>query len=447
MAPRTAILFLAALLFHAAILPAAPSQRELDVAHEVVQEYVTQLEQRCYYPLTIPGILDGVVRELNRFGIGAERGRDTPLAQVPDAEAWQTLRDRLATLAAQPGQRLSPQALVDQALTAHSKTIDVWSRYITPEDVSRIQGARNSDITSIREGPVKTRTSAAGGIGMTLREVSGEFFCYPFPDSAAQKAGVQPGDKLISVDGQRVTNRPQEVVAAWFQGVPGSKLTLQLQSSGRDLPALEIQRVVDESSPILVTEELGALVLRVRRMPDGVAELIHKALKDQPPESPVTLDFRGCPGGSMLAAVDVSALFLEPGKLIFSLVERGQPPVEYRSEKPARLHPGHIYLLQDENTGSAAEIIIAALVENLPGKAISQGAPTRGKGVVQDPIPLLSGGILRLTTGMMFGPGGKTWNGSGLLPSENAPNGIYPADALKVQDRLARPRVPVKLVD
>ncbi len=444
-------LLAAAVLTGRGRLHAAPPERQLAAARATAEEYVAQMEKRCYYPVTVPEILDGVVREMGTFGTGAERSREFHLTQSPPEEAWQVFQERLRTLTSQPGQRISPLAVVEGALITHSRTVDSWSRFISPEDVTRMEEARASDIATLRKGPIKARTGPSGGVGMTLREVGGDFFCYPFPDSPAQTAGIQPGDKLVSVNGQAVTSRPQELVAAWFQGAPGSKVLLQVRDGSGAGPArgVTIARVSEELPAVVVTEELGSIVLRIRRVPDGTANQILAAMKGKARGTPVTLDFRACPGGSLLAAADVARLFLDSGKLVLTWVERGQSPVEMRATEPARIQPSSISILQDEGTGSAAEIIIAALVENLPGVATSEGAPTRGKGVVQDPILLQTGGILRLTTGMLFGPSGRSWNGGGLTSSASATTaeGIYAPDAPSLKDPLARPRAPIKLVD
>ena len=131
----------------------------------------------------------------------------------------------------------------------------------------------------------------------------------------------------------------------------------------------------------------------------------------------------------MLAAIEVARLLVPPNRLILSLGERGGQ-INYMSRQPA-LKVGSIAILQDKETASAAEILIAALIENLPSQVVSRGEPSLGKGVVQEEIKLAGGGQLRLTTGMIFGPGGKSWNGTGLRPSfgPDGPVQVYSAKA------------------
>lgn len=102
-----------------------------------------------------------------------------------------------------------------------------------------------------------------------------------------------------------------------------------------------------------------------------------------------------------------------------------------------RLKPGGITILQDAGTASAAEALIAALVETMPRQVVSRGEQSYGKGVAQDEIFLAGGGLLRLTTGMMFGPGGRSWDGTGLRPSFSADGSaadIFSPGAPKLSD-------------
>jgi carboxyl-terminal processing protease len=429
--PRPALL-LACLVLQASFAWAQDISRELNAAAAVLRECAGHIEKRCYFPLTAPAVATRVMAEMNKAG-----GPDAPpapdLRQMSESEALQAARAHVEKLCVLPGQRLGPVELVEQALAAYCHTIDPWTHYETSEDAARIE---------------KARAIKGSGVGMTLREKDGAFYCYPFPESVASLAGIRPGDRLVSVDGREVKGASPNLLATWIKGAPGSQVMLRIEKSTGRAQLLPLLREAGSAAPAFrVERDAGGVVLRVRRFDADVVTQITAALAEQPTTRLLTLDLRGNQGGSLKAAVELAQLFLDQDAKIATVVERGAAPLEFKAEVPAALRPSQVSILQDEGTASAAEIAIAALVDNLPGRAASQGGKTYGKGVVQDEIRLQGGGTLILTTGIIFGPTGLTWNEKGLLPSTTSKGKIYPDGALSITSPATRPKPVVKLVD
>ncbi len=417
-------------------LHAQADARELDTATEILRECASMLEKRCFYPLNAATVLSKALSELHKAG-GAP-GADAPpppdLTQLSEAEAIQTTRAHLSALTALPGQRLSALELAEAALEAYCRTIDPYTRYSTAEDAARLD---------------KARTIQGSGIGMTLQEKDGFFYCYPFPESSAALAGIRPGDKLLTVDGRPLQGKSINLIGTWIKGAPGTPVNLRLEKGGTGrAQLLAVTREAAVAQPIYKIErDSGGVVIRLRRFEPGLAEKIREELAAQPSIRLLTLDLRGNQGGNARAAIEVAQLFLESGKKILTILERGMKPLDFTSENASPFRPTQISILQDEGTASAAEIVIAALAENLPGKAASQGEKSYGKGVVQDEVALSSGGKLIVTVGMMFGPGGLSWNETGLLSSTTADGKIYSDRAISITKPTAGPKPVVKLVD
>jgi carboxyl-terminal processing protease len=137
----------------------------------------------------------------------------------------------------------------------------------------------------------------------------------------------------------------------------------------------------------------------------------------------MVIDLRGNPGGSLHAAIDSAALFLEQNRKIVGIKTHGGIK-EYRSESPQTYIAPPLYLWQDEQTASAAEVFIAALTEHQ--RAVSIGRKTFGKGKVQEIITLADGSALYLTIGEMQTPNGVFYHERGLEPT-------YPLEARPAQ--------------
>jgi len=403
-----------------------------DSAFGLVEESASIIAEKGFYPQTVPQVLAGMMTALGTQGMDVGTVADE-LMGLSEAEAWTLFKQTLLDLAAQPGQRMSLVDLVETGLRHFCATVDDWTKYYSVADYGRIK-----------------RGSAAGtgSIGVNLREsAAGEVFLYPLPGGPAGFAGIAAGDKLLTVDGRKLEGKPIELVASWIKGEPGSRTTLRVERRDGRAELVAVSREELESTPVQIDKDVSGVTVRIRFFSKDLAERVSVALAEAKTARGVTIDLRGCIGGSMLAAVETADLFLPVGKRILSLAERGQEVQHFDSQKEPIIQPRSLSLLQDEGTASAAEIFIAALIENLPKQAASAGEKSYGKGVVQLERELVGGGKLQVTTGVIFGPGGKSWNSVGLLPSVSHGGAIYPEAAVAVSNPVAKPRAAVKLVE
>jgi carboxyl-terminal processing protease len=375
----------------------------------------------------VPEILQGIAA-------GTQAAPAPPdLAALSESEAWPAFKPWAEAAASAPGQRLSLDELLETGLKAFCRTLDPWSKYYTTTEFARIQ---------------RSSGTGRGTIGVNVREVAdGSFYLYPLPGGPAGFAGVQPGDRLLSVDGQKPDGRPVELVAAWIGGAPGSTTNLRVERRGGRSEYITVHREELTPQPFHIEKDLAGLTVRIRYFDRGLAEKLEQELKPVTGLRSLTIDLRGCIGGSMLSAIQCADLFLPVGKRIASLAERGRPVQHFDSTREPLALPRSVSLLQDQGTASAAELFIAALVENLPAQVGSAGEPSYGKGVVQLEQELAGGGKLVLTTGILFGPGGKSWNEVGLLPSVASAGKIFPAEAVSIDAPAAKPKSRVRLVE
>jgi carboxyl-terminal processing protease len=138
-----------------------------------------------------------------------------------------------------------------------------------------------------------------------------------------------------------------------------------------------------------------------------------KKLREQKAQS-LILDLRNNPGGLLTSAVEVSEKFIEPGKLIVYIKGRDGKKDEYVSNSKDAWIIEPMFVLVNEGSASASEIVSGALQDW--GRAVILGIPTFGKGSVQTILPLSDGSGLRLTTAKYYTPKGKSIQNTGINP-------------------------------
>lgn len=254
------------------------------------------------------------------------------------------------------------------------------------------------------------------GVGLRLQE-NGQ---YPqvmdlIPDSPASQADIKPGDSIIKVNGENVAGLLLDEVVSKIRGPEGSTVNLTLR---RDNTNIEVTLKREPlSSPTVVSSKLsgniGYIVVHSfgSQTADEFAVELERLVSGG--VTGMVIDLRNTPGGYLQAAVDMAGNFLPDKSLVVTTRDRDSSSDEYRSRGKV-LWNGPMVILMNELTASASEVLAGALQDY--GKAVLLGDTSYGKGVVQNIIPLESGGALKLTTARYLTPKGRSINGTGLEP-------------------------------
>ncbi len=256
------------------------------------------------------------------------------------------------------------------------------------------------------------------GIGILARDARsghGKEITGFTPDSPAAAAGLMVGDIITEVDGKSLRGLDLSKVTGLVRGPVDTGVRVGVKRSG--VPDFEV-RVSREKATVLAVEcgVFGADTgyVSVHGLVEGVSEEVKNAL-DEFSNSDVrklVLDLRGNTGGSLQIAADVAALFLPEGTLI-TRMGSGSGERGYYTERPATWN-GPLAVLVDNETMSGGELIAAALQGT--GRAVIVGQRTAGKGSVQTIYRLESGYGIQLTTDVLAGPDGMTFNKHGVGP-------------------------------
>ena len=236
-----------------------------------------------------------------------------------------------------------------------------------------------------------------------------------FDGSPAQKAGIQTGDKIISVFGEAVNGDQLDEVVDKIRGLPGETVELEILSAK------------DEVKPLILTRsDISVETVRVRMIDDTIGyvrissfdattdrEFSEKMkLFDDKDLKGLIVDLRSNSGGTLESVTAVADYLMGEGTIVTVKYTGGREAVEKSDAAHAVTVP--ICVLINEGTASAAELLAGGLRDN--NGAVLIGMNTYGKGVVNQPFMIDSNSAVILTIGEYFLPCGDNIHQVGLKP-------------------------------
>jgi carboxyl-terminal processing protease len=265
------------------------------------------------------------------------------------------------------------------------------------------------------------------GIGVEVTAEDGVLTVIaPLDDSPAARAGIRPGDAILSIDGRLLRNEPLDDAIKRIRGEPGTVVRLGIGREPLPQPLeVSIERaLVSVHSVRFSMLEPGYGYLRISQFsettgPDTLAAI--RALEDEAGGKlrGLVLDLRNNPGGVLDAAVEVSDAFLEDGTIVSAEGRSAESRFRMEAMEGDLARGASIAVLVNEGSASAAEIVAGALRDN--GRAKLLGQKTFGKGSVQTVLPLEDGQALKLTTSRYFTPSGVSIHERGIEPDVTLP--------------------------
>jgi carboxyl-terminal processing protease len=253
-----------------------------------------------------------------------------------------------------------------------------------------------------------------GGIGVTIGQRDGVIQVISVMDGySAQRQGILPGDKIMSIDGVLVDSKKPEDVRNLTRGEPGTEVKVLVRREGERDP-IDFVLIREEIQLKNVTYadfvDDGIGYIRLERFSRKAGDEVRQAVKDLKLRGDVRgliLDIRGNPGGLLDAAVDVTSKFVPRGSLIVSTKgRRPETAKQYFSVEEPLLPSTPLVVLTDRSSASASEIVAGALQDL--DRAVIVGTRTFGKGLVQTIFPINYGAQLKITTARYYTPSGRS---------------------------------------
>ena len=336
---------------------------------------------------------------------------------------------------------------------------DPYTRFLTPEQFASLTKAYTTNQNS-STNPAPKQTS---GIGIQLIGDNRPPSLQPgagmvtvvntVPKSPAEQAGILPGDMIRSVDGVDMVGATAEAVAARCRGETGTTVRIDIERPPVEGEAgsLSQKTLVVTRSPITQTPmiESSTAVVSSSNQRVGIVKInsftqdTEKAVRQElqqlsvvregqsegqsessdlsPVEavSAIAIDLRGNVGGYMPAGVDVAKLFLPPRARIISEVDKtGRARIYINDGVGSETDTTTpLYVVVDEKTASASEILTAALQDNKRAVVVSGVDKTFGKGRIQNVQALSYGGSgIAVTKARYTTPNGRDIQGVGISP-------------------------------
>ncbi|MGC3997906.1 MAG: S41 family peptidase [Anaeromyxobacter sp.] len=305
--------------------------------------------------------------------------------------------------------QVDDRELVQGAIEGMVARLDAHSAYLRPE----VFKAMREETAGEFDGVGVEVARAPGGLTVVS----------PVADSPGERAGLRPGDRILSIDGASTADMSVPEATRRMKGAVGSRVELELMRDGFTAPqrlALVRERVRTRSVEWRVLDaDRRLLYVRVKSFQDRTDAYLAKALGEgrealKGELRGLVLDLRNNPGGLVEQAVLVADRFLPRG-VIVSTEGRDRESVEVRRAHEGGTEPAYpIILLVNRGTASASEIVAGALQDQ--GRAVIMGTQTFGKGSVQELIPLDDGSGLKLTVARYYTPRHRSIQELGITP-------------------------------
>ena len=236
----------------------------------------------------------------------------------------------------------------------------------------------------------------------------------PIEGTPAFRAGMEPGDLIVAVDGDETSGMSLEEVVSTLRGEPGSEVRLTLARRGEaanwDVDIVrEVIKIKSVAVAELIAPGVGYISLRQTRFSEETAAEVEASLTSLVSTGleSLVLDLRGNPGGLLTQATQVADLFLPKDDPIVTIKERRGQRAETRLSQRDPAVDIPLVVLIDGGSASAAEIVAGAIQDNDRGLVL--GTPSFGKGSVQTIFDLgeVERGALKLTTALYYTPSGR----------------------------------------
>lgn len=303
--------------------------------------------------------------------------------------------------------RLDDASIQGMVTELRKRYRDRFTHYFDPEQAAAFNDALSGTFS---------------GVGMTVGEMRKEGFSVGtvFEGSPADRAGLEPGDVIVAVNGEKIAGDPIDVVVSRIKGPEGTDVDLGVRVQGRGRPRnftllREEIRVPVVTGRVVERADRDLGLVRFATFSEGSGYALRRVLRrvtDEGAEG-IVLDLRGNGGGLLPEAIIATSNFIERNRVVVATRSRTEGSRKFRS-LPGRLDLPPIAVLMDRSTASAGEILAAALQYYLDAPLI--GTRSFGKGLFQQVIPLSNGGSLDLSVGEFVTASGESLAGDGLSP-------------------------------
>ncbi|WP_149274015.1 S41 family peptidase [Pareuzebyella sediminis] len=294
---------------------------------------------------------------------------------------------------------IDTDSIVDVTVNQILEKLDPHSVYIPKSEMDRVSENMKGDFV---------------GIGINFYPYNDTIAVIrTIPNGPSYLKGIKAGDRILTADSDTLYGKDlgSDAIVGKLRGTKGSSVKLEVYRKEEDrIFTVDIKRGVVPIKSVeaycMLSDDMG--YIKVNRF----AETTYREFKDalailrKKGANKLTLDLRDNPGGYLGVAEQMADEFLEKGKLIlFTKNKTGKVDKIYATDKGS-FEDKPIYVLINERSASASEIIAGALQDNDIGTIV--GRRSFGKGLVQREMDLGDGSAVRLTVSRYYTPTGRS---------------------------------------
>ena len=324
-----------------------------------------------------------------------------PLDQL---RAFTEVLDRIRSAYVEP---VSDTTLLENAIRGMLDGLDPHSAYLDEAAFKDLQEAT---------------TGQFGGVGIEVSIEDGFVLVIsPIDDTPAERAGIRPGDVIVSLNDKPLKGMPLIDAVDSMRGEPGTPIKITVRREGTDEP-LEFDLVRDVIEVTSVRNRMlepGYGYVRISQFQTGTGKDLAKAITGLEAKAGgrlrgLIMDLRNNPGGVLQSSVEVADAFLKDGLIVYTEGRLPNSELRFSATGHDMLEGAPMVVLVNEGTASASEIVAGALQDH--GRAVIMGTESFGKGSVQTILPLNNARAIKLTTALYYTPDGRSIQLTGITP-------------------------------
>ena len=355
--------------------------------------------------VTLDGARANMLAYLEKQGVKSPRVAQLKAVEDPALNARELEREVSSVVAAYGSKVGGSRTLTYSAIAGMLSSVkDKYTTFLTPKEYADLnEGLDGGNFSGVGISiAVDEKTKLLG-----VNEV--------IPGGPAEKAGLQGGDTILTVDGKSTKGLTTDQDAKMLRGEKGSQVKLVIERASKELPVIAVTRdTIHQPSVYSKLLENGIGYTRLTVFGSNTASELTTALTKLQAQGAkaYVLDLRDNGGGYLNAAIEVSSKFIPSGPIV-SVESKGGSSTQYDAENTA-IPAKPLAVLVNKYTASASEITSGAIQDNGVGELI--GEKTYGKGVVQTIHPLPDGSAVKITSARYLTPHGRDINLIGITP-------------------------------
>lgn len=293
---------------------------------------------------------------------------------------------------------VNSESLVDNAIVGMLENLDPHSKYIPKKEVQRM----NEPLDGKFEG-IGVMFQMMKDTLLVIQTISG---------GPSEKVGIRAGDRIVFVNDSTIAGVKMQNtdIMKKLRGPKGTPVRVKVLRRGvKELIEFKIIRdiipIYSVDAAYMVDKTIG--YIKINKFSETTLEEFNNAmekLKSKGMKS-LIIDLQDNGGGYLNTAVQLASCVLPSDKLVVYSEGVNQPREVFNTKGKPQFEKGDLVVLVDESSASASEILSGSIQDWDRGLIV--GRRTFGKGLVQKPIPLPDGSIIRLTTAQYFIPSGR----------------------------------------